>query len=46
MKEALYYRRIFNSYYPNRDNVITHYWLPKWQKEKIVDPSANMLTLE
>lgn len=43
MKEALYYRRIFSSIYPNRDNIISHYWLPKWQNEKIIDPSATIL---
>lgn len=42
IKEALYYRRIFNEYYPNRDNVITHYWLPTWNVD-IKDPSAEIL---
>lgn len=42
-KEALYYRNIFSNYY--NDNLIDHYWLPKWQKEKIVDPSATILNI-
>jgi len=42
-KEALYYRKIFDSYYPNRDNVITHYWMPRFQNRKITDPSATIL---
>jgi len=42
-KEALFYRRIFNKYYPTFDNVITHYWLPRFQSEKIEDPSATIL---
>ena len=41
-KEALYYRRIFDEFYPNRDNVIEHYWLPKWNGD-IIDPSATVL---
>ena len=41
-KEALYYRRIFSDFYPNRDNIIPHYWLPKWSGE-IIDPSATIL---
>lgn len=40
--DALYFRQIFNSYYPGRDNVISHYWLPKWQGE-IHEPSAVVL---
>lgn len=42
-KEALYFRRIFNEIYPNRDSVIPYYWLPRFQKEKVVDPSATVL---
>lgn len=42
-KEALYYRRIFDQYYPGRDNIIAHYWLPRFQKERVVDPSATIL---
>ena len=42
-KDALYFRRIFNQYYPGRDNVIPHYWLPKFQKEVVWDPSARVL---
>lgn len=42
-KDALYFRRIFNSIYPKRDNIIPHYWLPRFQKEEILDPSARIL---
>ncbi len=42
-KEALYYRNIFNELYPNRDNFIPHYWMPKWVNDKITDPSATIL---
>jgi asparagine synthase (glutamine-hydrolysing) len=42
MKETYYYRTIFESFYPNRGNLIPHYWLPKWNgKQK--DPSAREL---
>jgi len=43
LPDALYFRRIFNECYPGRDNVISHYWLPKFQKEIITDPSATIL---
>lgn len=42
IKEALYYRDIFNSYYKNQDGVISHYWLPLWNG-KITNPSATIL---
>ena len=42
-KDALYFRNIFESIYPARDNIIPHYWLPKFQKEEILDPSATIL---
>lgn len=42
--DALYFRRIFNSMYPARDNVIEHYWLPRFQKTEVTDPSATVLS--
>ncbi|XWV25204.1 glutamine-dependent asparagine synthetase [Tupanvirus deep ocean] len=42
-KDALYFRRIFNNIYPGRDNVLPHYWLPRFQKEEVLDPSARVL---
>lgn len=41
--EALYFRRIFNNIYPDRDNIISGYWLPRFQKEVVLDPSATVL---
>lgn len=41
--EALYFRNIFEEFYPNRCKLIDHYWLPKFQKEEIHDPSATIL---
>lgn len=41
-KEALYYRSIFQKHFPNQDQLIDHYWLPKWCGD-IKDPSATIL---
>jgi asparagine synthase (glutamine-hydrolysing) len=41
MKESLYYRQIFNRFFPNKDNVIPKFWLPKWTDA--IDPSAREL---
>lgn len=41
--DALYFRTIFDQYYPGRDNVVPHYWLPNFQNKEIVDPSARVL---
>lgn len=41
-KEAYYYRKIFEKYYPNRENVIPHMWLPSWCGD-IKEPSARIL---
>jgi asparagine synthase (glutamine-hydrolysing) len=43
MKDGLLFRKIFEKYYPNRDNVLPYYWLPKFQREIILDPSAKIL---
>ena len=29
-KESLWFRNVFNKYYPNNDDIIPYYWLPKW----------------
>jgi len=42
LKESYYYRKIFESHYPKRGNLIPHFWLPRWSGEK-VDPSAREL---
>lgn len=42
-KESLFYRRIFDKFYHGRNNAIPHYWMPRWQKERITDPSATIL---
>ena len=42
-KEAYWYRKVFESIYPSREKLIPHYWMPRWQSEDIVDPSATVL---
>ena len=42
-KEAYYFRQLFDLFYPHHDHVIQHYWLPKFQKEEVNDPSATIL---
>lgn len=42
-KDALYFRKIFDQIYPSRDNIIPYYWLPRFQKDEILDPSARIL---
>jgi asparagine synthase (glutamine-hydrolysing) len=41
LKESYWYRKIFDSFYPNHAEIIPHYWLPNWTEE--VDPSAREL---
>lgn len=42
-KDALLFRKIFDGIYPNRDSIIPHYWLPKFQSNEVLDPSAKVL---
>jgi asparagine synthase (glutamine-hydrolysing) len=44
-KEALYFREIFNRFYPKRERIIPYYWLPKWSGP-ISDPSARVLEIK
>lgn len=41
-KEAYYYRKVFEKYYPKSEHVIPYMWLPKWCGD-IKDPSAREL---
>ena len=47
--EATYYRLLFRKFFGvKRDDIISHYWQPKWDKdgkviEGYVDPSARTL---
>ena len=40
-KESYWYRKLFESFYPNKANVIPHFWLPNWSNQ--IDPSAREL---
>ena len=42
LKESYFYRKIFESYYPGKSNVIPYFWLPNWSDE--IDPSARELS--
>ena len=45
-KESFYYRKLFESMYPNRSNLIRSYWMPKIKDNNgnlILDPSATAL---
>lgn len=42
LKESYYYRKIFDKTFPKRDNIIPHFWLPKWNGD-VKDPSAREL---
>ena len=42
IKEAYYYRKIFDTYLNDRGEILPYYWLPKWSGD-IVDPSARVL---
>ena len=44
LKESMYYRQIFEKYYPGRSNVIPHFWLPRWSNG-VTDPSARVLSV-
>ncbi len=40
-KESYYYRKIYNSFFNNREHLIPHFWMPNWSDAK--DPSAREL---
>lgn len=43
-KEAYYYRKVFEEFYPGMSHVIPYFWLPKWCGTQ-VDPSARELSV-
>jgi asparagine synthase (glutamine-hydrolysing) len=40
--EKEHYLNIFKKHYPNCENIIPYYWMPKWSPET-TDPSARTL---
>jgi asparagine synthase (glutamine-hydrolysing) len=41
--EKIYYKSVFEMYYPECDNIIPHYWMPKYIESH--DPSARTLPM-
>jgi asparagine synthase (glutamine-hydrolysing) len=41
--EKLFYKKIFDDYYPNCSKLVPYYWMPKYTESK--DPSARTLEL-
>ena len=39
--EKYYYKKIFNDFYKNCDNILPYYWMPKYTTT--TDPSARTL---
>lgn len=39
--EKKYYKQLFNSFYPGCENILPHYWMPKYTNAQ--DPSARTL---
>jgi len=39
--ESIWYRNIFDTFYPNREKKVPYYWLPKWSKH--TNPSGRLL---
>ena len=42
LKESYYYRKIFEQYFGKNEQLIPHFWMPKWVKTQ--DPSAREQT--
>ena len=43
-KEQIYYRMLFDKYFKNKEQVIPHFWMPKWCGNQS-DPSARELSI-
>jgi len=41
-KESYYYRKIFNKFFKKHDNLIPHFWMPRWTEAD--DPSAREIS--
>ena len=42
LKESLYYRKIYESFFGRHTSLIPHFWMPKWTD--VIDPSARELS--
>lgn len=45
-KESLFYREIFEKYYPEQSQMIVDFWMPnkEWEGCNVLDPSARVLS--
>lgn len=43
-KEAYYYRKTFEEFYPGQEHILSHFWLPNWMDNR-GEPSAKILKL-
>ena len=41
LKESYFYRKVFSQFFNDSDDLIPHFWMPKWTKT--IDPSAREL---
>ena len=41
LKESYYYRKVYESFFPESEKLIPHFWMPKWTS--VIDPSAREL---
>jgi asparagine synthase (glutamine-hydrolysing) len=41
LKESYYYRKVYRQFFGKHDNLIPHFWMPKWTN--VIDPSAREL---
>mgnify|MGYP003387551089 CR=1 FL=1 len=42
LKESLWYRHIFDIYYPNCEKIVPYYWMPRWCGN-LDDPSGRLI---
>ena len=43
-EESLWYRDIFEKYYPNNQKILPYYWMPKWSDQ--TNPSGRLINHE
>ena len=42
MNEKDWYKEVFNKFYPNNENIIPYYWMPKWSGN-LDNPSGRLI---
>jgi asparagine synthase (glutamine-hydrolysing) len=43
-KEAFWYKKLFDNYFPSFENPIDYYWMPKWTNS--TDPSGRLISVK